>query len=162
MTRLADAARARADGLDRSPEGLWVRCRVANATCVASALRNEPSEDFGAEWVAAARELNDAWCLVEALTYMIGQRRQEDVDAGEEARVLAREIGAPSRVAFAAALLAAAVAEEDLARAEQLLQEAAAAAALARNDWVEYVTSMAVISLHIAINDPRAAADGAL
>jgi hypothetical protein len=159
---LAEDARRRAAALDRSREGLWVRCRVANATCVAAALRNEPSGDFGAEWVAAARELDDPWCLVEALTYMIGERRRGGVGAGEEALVLARGIGAPSRVAFAAALLASAVAEEDLARADQLLEEAAAAAALARNDWVDYVTSMAVISLHVAVNEPRAAADGAL
>src|SRR5262249_17050955 len=105
-TRLADEARRRAAALDRSQEDLSLRCRVANATCVVTALRNEQSEDFGTEWLAAARKLDDPWCLVEALTYTIGSRGREDVSAGEEALVLARQIGAPSRVAIAAVLLA--------------------------------------------------------
>jgi hypothetical protein len=115
--------------------------------------------------LAAARKLDDPWCLVEALTYTVGARGREDpagVSAGEEALALARQIGAPSRVAIAAVLLASAVAISDLARANQLLEEAGAAAALALNDWVDYVTSMALISLHLAVDDLRAAADGAL
>ena len=36
------------------------------------------------------------------------------------------------------------------------MQEAAASAAAARNDWVEYVTSMALVSLHVNIGEPRA------
>ena len=36
--QLAEAARARVAVLDRSPENLWVSCRVANATCVIVAL----------------------------------------------------------------------------------------------------------------------------
>jgi hypothetical protein len=119
-------------------------------------------ETFGDQWESDARELGDAWNLNEALTFRAGvPDTVEAVAAGEEALALARTL-APSRVAFAAVLLAANVAEEDLPRAQALLQEAAAAAIPAGNGWVDQVTSLSLLRLHLRTWNVMAAADTAL
>ena len=161
--RLAQEADRRAESLDRSPEGLRVRCRVANATCMAVAAFGEDVADFGRRWVANARELGDAWNICEALTFTAGlPSSDEPVPPGEEALIVARQLNAPSRVAFAASFLAAGIAEADPGRAEALLQEATDAAALAGNDWVEFVTPMALVHLQARIGNYRGAIESAV
>jgi predicted ATPase/class 3 adenylate cyclase len=161
--RLAEEAHDRASVLGDTPEALWVRCRVANATCPLFGLRSEGAEEFAQPWITAARALGDPWCLCEVLTFMVGMGQLDTgVGAGEEALLLARRAGAPSRLAFAAVLLAARIVESDPVRAEELLQEASRAAAAGRNAWADYVSSLSMIYLHTARGDRRAAAQTAL
>jgi predicted ATPase len=164
---LAKEARARAATLERSPEGLWVRCLVASATSVTMAYDPAGLEDYnqyGEQWLHDARELGDPWSLNAALTFMTALAGVGNTDkaiaAGEEALDLARHL-APSRVAIAAVILAANVAPGDPLRSEELLQEAAAAAKLAGNDWVDYVTSLYSIRLHVGTGNLKAAAETA-
>jgi len=160
---LGAEARERVAGFDRAPESLWVRCRVANATCTIFALRPADFETFSAPWLADARELADAWCLGEALTFVAGSPQIDPaIAAGEEALEIARRLQTPSRVAFAAALLGARVAERDPERAEALFGEARAAAPAAGNEWVDYVTSMALVPFYLTMGNRRAAAEVAL
>jgi predicted ATPase len=160
---LGTEARDRAAALDRSPENLWVRCRVANATCAIFTLDTAGIDAFADAWLADARELGDPWCLCEALTFIVGVPSRDDaVAAGEEALEIARRLHVPSRIAFAAALLAARVAERDPERAEALFEEARAATPAAGNEWVDYVTSMALVHFYLATGKRRAAAEVAL
>jgi predicted ATPase len=159
---LAQEARDRAASLGRSPEGLWVRCRVANAFCVTGAYDTTGIADFQDQWLHDARELGDPWSLNEALTTLAGLPNTERaIAAGEEALALGRQL-APSRVAFAAVELAANIAQRDPGRAKELRQEAAAAANLAGNYWVDHVTSIYLIRSHLDSGDFKAAADTAL
>jgi predicted ATPase/class 3 adenylate cyclase len=161
--RVGGEARRMAEALDRTPDSLWVRCRVANATCVMFGYGgDEDAVAFGQAWIADARKLADPWCLGEALTFWVGGGLEDAVAAGEEALEIARLLGAPSRVAFAAIMLAARVAARDPARADELVREADRAANASGNDWVAYVTSMALVALHLARNHRRAAAVVAL
>jgi hypothetical protein len=68
----------------------------------------------------------------------------EAIHCGEEALVLAQEIGNPSYLSWAPMMLAGRLATSDPVRARQLLDEAATAAALAEND---YARSMAMQQL---------------
>jgi hypothetical protein len=163
--RLAGEARSRADRLDRNPQGLWVRCRVANATCVTVFYGPDDYGESLNRWLKDARELGDPWCLGEALTFGVGGGvvdLEEGIAAGEEALLIARALGAPSRVAFAAVFLAARFANREPERTDGLLQEAASASKMAGNDWVDYVTLNALTQLHAASGNLRAAAETAL
>jgi predicted ATPase/class 3 adenylate cyclase len=162
--RLAQEAQRRAAALDRSAEGLWVRCRVDNATVMTMATAGEEDIfDFGRRWLADARELGDPGCLCEVLTFMAGVSSVgEAVAAGEEALILARQLQAPSRVAFAAVFLAPRLADTDPGRAEALLQEATDAAALAGNEWVEFVSPTALLQYQAQGGNHRAAAETAV
>ena len=163
--QLAGEARRSAERLDRTPEGLWVRCRVANATCVATFFDPEGYEDALSSWLNDARELGDSWCLGEALTFGVGggiADLDEGIAAGEEALLITRAIGAPSRVAFAAVFLAARLANRDPQRKDALLHEAATASKKAGNDWVDYVTMNALTQLHVRTGNLRAAAETAI
>jgi hypothetical protein len=124
--------------------------------------RLEDYEQYGEQWLHDARELGDPWSLNAALTYVAAiPNAEQAIGAGEEALALARQL-APSRVAIAAVILAADVAQMDPHRTEELLQESAAAATLAGNNWVDYVTSLYSIRLHMATRDLRVAAETAL
>jgi predicted ATPase/class 3 adenylate cyclase len=156
--RLAEEARRRADALDRNSEGLWVRCRVANGCCIAVATQGGYLE-FGRRWLADARELGDAWSICEALTFMIGGHDMDEaIVVGEEALTLARTL-APSRVSFAAVMLAGRLAESDPKRSEELLLEAEKTALLSRNDWAEYTTPTAMALGQIGAGNRRGAAE---
>ena len=158
--RLATEARRRADALDRSLRGLWVRCRVANGSCMAIATHGgDDWLDFGRQWLSDARELGDDWSLCEALTFTVAlPDLDQALKAGEEALALARKLRSPSRVSFAAVLLAGRLAESDPSRVEALLAESAEAATIARNDWADFTSPTAVGLLQIRAGDRLAAA----
>lgn len=158
--RLAAEARRAAEALDRTPEGLLVRCRVANATVMTAGIAGfEDPSDFGRRWLADARELGDPWCLCEALTFIANfPNPDQAVAAGEESLTLARQLQSPSRVAFAAVALSPRITSTDPGRSEALLQEAAAAASVAGNEWVEVVTPSGVIAYQAGVGNHRAAA----
>jgi hypothetical protein len=162
---LAQEARARAARLESSPQGLWVRCGVASATSVTMGYDPAGLEDYqqyAERWLQDTRELGDQWSLNAALTYLAAiPNAEQAIAAGEEALALARQL-APSRVAIAAVILAANVAQMDPYRTEELLQEAAAAADQAGNDWVDYVTSLYSIRLHMGTGNPEGASETAL
>ena len=156
---LAEEAHRRADALDRTPEGLWVRCRVANASCTIMAYHGGDLFQFGQQWLADARELGDTWSIAEALTFLTGLLDQEaGVAAGEEALNLARKLDAPSRIAFAAVFLASRLSQDQPDRANQLLREAAQVGTKARSDWVDSVTSIALGQLNAAAGNFEQAA----
>ncbi len=156
--RLAEEAQRRGDALDRSPEGLWVRCRVASGCCIAVATQGE-FDEFGQRWLADARELGDAWSLTEALTFNVGTPDlDKSIESGEEALAIARALGVQSRISFAAILLAGRVAETDPERGRELLREGDAAAAASGNDWSEFSRTTSMSLLQIAAGDAQGAA----
>ena len=161
--QLAQESLAAAAELPRTPEGLWVRCRVANATVMTVAVHQPGSETLhlGRRWLADARELGDDWSLCEALTLMAGASgdTSEARTAAEEALALARKLGAPSRIAFAAPYLAATIKGSEPDRARELFEEGAKAAEGAGNDWIEFVAPPALARVQSAAGDRRLAAE---
>ncbi len=157
--RLAEEAIGRADALDRSTEGLWVRCRVANGCCIAVATQSEIYE-YGERWLGDARELGEPWSLMEALTFNVGgQDLDKAIERGQEALTIARSLGSQSRISFAAVLLAGRLADSDPERARELLAEGDAAAAAARNDWSEFTRPTAACLIQVKAGDFRGACE---
>lgn len=136
---------------------------MANATIMTVATHQPASETlaFGRRWLADAQELDDPWSVCEALTLMAGASgdASEVEAAGTEALALAREIGAPSRVALMAPFLAAVIGDTDPERARRLLEEAARAAEKAGNDWIEFVVPAALARIQTFTGDRRQAAE---
>jgi predicted ATPase len=157
------AAREHAAALDRSPEGLWVRCRVNNATTMDVSYMSSSAtelEDHCRRCVTDARELGDPWSLVEALTFCAAaiSDRPESIRAAEEALAVADMLGVPSRISFAAGTLASRIVDQDPIRAEQLIEMADAAAARAGNGWADYFTAFSVAQVYASIGEPARAA----
>ena len=146
---LAEAALNIAHGLPDTPLSEHILCRVcSNVSMVFPFLQNggARSEEMARVWLKAARKLDDAFEISEALTLLGGTAvdPQEAVQACEEALALAHRVGSPSRIAYASTILATRLGTADVDRVEALFAEALDAALLAHNDWVDSFTAQAL------------------
>ena len=138
---LANAAEQATTQLGNSAEDRTARCRIGGCiiTVIAYSGDNARIIRLAREKLADARAAGNRFETARALIMLTGTLGVEDADeairAGEEGLGIAREIGAPSYLAWAPMMLAGRLPARDPARAEALLEEAVAAAVRADNDW---------------------------
>ena len=161
---VADACEAETERLLASPEHARLRCRVRGTLTTAVALvgQNERLVSL------ARRSVVDAWAnghRFEAMRFLImlasatpEEERDQAVQAGEEALLLAKEFRVPSYLAWAPMMLAGRLVASDPSRAESLLAEAVEAAERADNPFAQFMAQAQLASVQSAQGQYAAAA----
>jgi hypothetical protein len=150
---MAGATERLAAGLGSEPADRKVRCRMTGCLSTAIAFGGDLGRlvTLARLALADARAIGDQYETARALIMLAGTLGVDEADeaiaAGEEALILARQVGNPSYLAWAPMMLAGRLSERDPGRAERLLREAVEAATVADNEWAQL---MAMQNLAVA------------
>jgi hypothetical protein len=118
-----------------------VRCHTFCNLAMVSHIQQDLATftEMSRSWLASSRRIDDPFEMSQALNLLASLLLDpvEGLEAGETALAIARELGSPSRIAFASLTLGARLSEVDVDRAEAAFAEGLAAARIARNDWID-------------------------
>lgn len=152
----ADACEMETERLLASPEQARLRCRVRGTltTAIALAGQNERLVSLARTSLADARanghRFESMRFLIMLASAIPEEERDEAVQAGEEALLLAREFRVPSYLAWAPMMLAGRLVASDPSRAEGLLADAVEAAERADNPFAQFMAQAQLASVQSA------------
>jgi predicted ATPase/class 3 adenylate cyclase len=138
---LADSALASVRVMSDDALGSRAACHTFGNLGMVSHIQRDLAQsiDMSRTWLEEASRLQDPFEISQALNMLgaIISDPDEGLDACERSVALARDLGSPSRIAYASIALGTRLSEVDLDRAETVFEEALEAARTAQNEWID-------------------------